>query len=82
MKRGQPIRNKLIECPLCESKVSTPERFAEHIHAWHISNINWKCPCCNGQWYMMDWKTHATKNVDAIVAALHAQLLGVDPHEK
>lgn len=83
MKRGQPIRNELIECPLCP--LTFVKDFSTWDFAWHLSSVHEieMCPHCGDSFrYSSNWNYHVADHLYAIITALHAQLLGVDPHEK
>lgn len=71
-------------CPLCGEMFFTVNKLANHLHHKHsIGKLMRPCPCCGGT-HSFDrhmFKAHFKEKHEEILAILHAEMLGVDPHE-
>lgn len=78
--------DRLIDCPLCESKLKGSVRFAEHLAFMHVAFMHGRgiCPCCREIYSLTDggWGFHVDLHLDEILDALHARLLGINPHTR
>jgi hypothetical protein len=71
-----------LDCPLCDRNFPGPNKLAYHLNCFHnIGKPISPCPCCNSHFYS-GFEYHFKNNINRILTMLHAQLLGVNPHEK
>lgn len=73
------------QCPLCNWRDGDKLKKAHGAfltlwsHLWYDHRLNdYGCPCCGVEFNYFVFSDHYYHNKDAIIAALHAKLLGVD----